>query len=111
MVDILPPETEKDKPQTNGRGKPEALAPDLDVAVNFLKRLHPGAPWETLTAIVPDGDTKTRSFADPADWCTFISAQNVDRNVYYPPNRAQAPMNKKAEKKDIAEIWYLHAES
>ncbi len=55
MVDILPPETEKDKPQTNGRGKPEALAPDLDVAVNFLKRLHPGAPWETLTAIVPDG--------------------------------------------------------
>src|SRR6266480_4905686 len=65
MVDILPPETEKDKPQTNGRGKPEALAPDLDVAVNFLKRLHPGAPWETLTAIVPDGDTKTRSFADP----------------------------------------------
>ena len=28
-------------PQTNSQGKPESLTPDLDMAVGFLKLLHP----------------------------------------------------------------------
>ena len=48
---------EKNLPRTNGQGNTQ-LTPNLDMAVEFLKWLHPGAPWVTLVAIIPDGDTK-----------------------------------------------------
>ena len=97
--------------RTNGQGKPEALAPDLDMAVGFLKRLHPGVPWETLTAITPDGTTTVRSLDNPASWCEFISAHNIDKGIYYSVNLTQTAMVKKAAKTDIAKITCFRADA
>jgi Mesyanzhinovviridae DNA primase len=104
---------EENLPRTNGQGKSEGtqLVPDLDTAVDFLKWLHPEVTWRTLTAINPDsGKITTRSYSDPADWQTFISAHNRDENIYYNLNRTKEPMNKKANKNDIALIFFLHAD-
>src|SRR3954463_15159647 len=54
---------------TNGETLPSAgdkprlvrLEPDPDAAIAYLKDTFPAGPW-VLTAIIPDGSTKTRAF-------------------------------------------------
>ena len=86
------------------------MEPDPDAAISFLRQLHPGAPWQTIIAIIPDGDTTTRSFTNADDAGVFITNRNIAENIYFSPNRTKAPMDKKAKKSDIALILFIFAD-
>src|SRR5262249_31062806 len=61
-------------------------------------------------AIIPDGDTTTRSFTNADDAGVFITNRNIAENIYFSPNRTKAPMDKKAKKSDIALILFIFAD-
>src|SRR5262249_55455810 len=94
-------------PQTNTEDK---LVPDPDAAISFLRQLHPSASWQTIIAIIPDGDTTTRSFTDADEARAFIAAHNIEKNMYFSPNRTKEPMDKKSSKDDIALILFIFAD-
>lgn len=83
-------------------------------AAEFLEQLRPGGPW-VITAIVPDGrtETRTRTFtaADTEPMGAFIRQQNASKNIYYSLNPARTRLDKKATKKDIASVAYLHVDA
>ncbi len=78
-------------------------------AVEFLALLRPGGPW-VLTAIVPDGTTKTTTAQTGDDVRTFVSTHNGICNLYYSVNPSRKAMTRKAAKTDIASIEYLLAD-
>jgi hypothetical protein len=86
-----------------------ALGPRPSEALDFLQWLHPGEPW-TLTAIVPDGDTKTETFTSEAAAADFIRRHNADRNVYYQVNPTKRALSNKASKADIAAAEFVFAD-
>ncbi|MDF0521588.1 DNA-primase RepB domain-containing protein [Bradyrhizobium yuanmingense] len=87
-------------------------SPDEREAADFLEQLRPGGPW-VLTAIIPDGRTDTRTFttAEIEAMRAFIRKQNATSNIYYSLNPARTHLNKKATKKDIASVDYLHVDA
>ena len=80
-----------------------------DVAVDFLKKLRPGAPWGS-TAIVPDGPTKTETTRTADEVRCFVRGHNGEKNLYYSVNPTRRAMTKKAAKTDIAAIEYALAD-
>ena len=77
---------------------------------DFLERYRPGGPW-VLTAIVLDGKTNTRTFANAAAaerWALDENAAN--RNIYFSTNPTTRELNKKATKADIARVEFLHVD-
>jgi hypothetical protein len=82
-----------------------------DAAVEFLRRLRPAGPW-VLTAIVPDGNTITQTFAadDESGVRAFIGEHDGKRNIYYSANPTRAPTESKASKANIAAVEYLIAD-
>jgi len=83
------------------------MSPDLEVVATFLSRLY--TSW-TLTAIIPDGKTITRSFSSMDEALTFIAAHNSDKNIYYTLNVAKSGLTKKPSKSDILEAQWVHAD-
>ncbi len=86
-------------------------APHRDIAVDFLKWLHPPGPW-AITAIVPDGTTITKVF-DPdaeAELRAFIAEHDGKRNLYYTLNEPRPDITKKALKADIVRAPFLHVD-
>lgn len=83
------------------------MLPDMDVVATFLPRLY--ATW-TLTAIIPDGKTITRTFTSMEETLTFVAAHNVDKNIYYTLNVAKPGLTKKPSKSDILEACWVHAD-
>ena len=78
-------------------------------AIDYLKLFRPDGPW-LLTAIIPDGKTKTITARDAAAVRRFIAKYNGQQNLHYSVNPTRAPMFKKAAKTDIARIEYIHAD-
>ena len=92
--------------------KPEAHAteaPSPEEAADFLERLRPGGPW-LLTAIIPDGPTKTITAHNADEVLAFVAEYDGKRNLYYSVNPTRGEMTKKAAKTDIARIEYLLAD-
>jgi hypothetical protein len=84
--------------------------PKGTAAVTFLQRLAPNSSW-VLTAIIPDGDTLTRTF-DNEQARRFIAAQNAaKKNLYYSINPTKTALSSKARKQDIARVEYLHVDA
>ena len=83
---------------------------DTAVSITFLKALRPSGPW-VLTAIVPDGKTKTKSFEadqEPAA-VKFIEAYNRDHGIYYTGNSC-GRLTSKPTKADITVGVMLHTD-
>src|SRR5260370_37400299 len=80
-------------------------------AVNFLKRMQPSGPW-CLTAIVPDGDTVTRTFipGEERELASFIGRYNGKRNVYFTVNEVSGKPTKKPNKEQISRAWFVHVD-
>lgn len=83
--------------------------PRRTVAVEFLEKLRPGGPW-VLTAIKPDGPTKTITASTAEDVATFVDANDGENNVYYSVNPTRTVLAKKASKADIAAIEFALAD-
>src|SRR5262249_2646526 len=82
-------------------------------AVDFLRDYHNGEGPYTLTSIVPDGPTTTRSFmpADEREMYRWIECRQGIENLYYQPNACRAGIIKKASKADIKEALAVHVEA
>jgi Mesyanzhinovviridae DNA primase len=80
-------------------------AANVDVAVDFLRKLRPGGPW-VLTAITPDGPTTTVTASTADEVAAFVRRYNGQRNIYYSANPTRTALSKKAAKTDIAAIEY-----
>jgi Mesyanzhinovviridae DNA primase len=78
-------------------------------ALDFLTWLRPGGPW-LLTAIVPDGDTETKTCCNEAEVKAFVAEHDGKRNIYYTANPTKRAMSKKPEKGDIAAAEFIHGD-
>ncbi len=88
------------------------LCAQVSKASEFLELLRPGGTWE-LVAIDPDRKqpTRARSCTTRQEVQDFIERNNTTMGVYYSINPTKAPLNKKAAKKDIARVEYLHVDA
>ena len=88
--------------------------PDLDAAVEFLKKWMRGGPW-VLTAINPLGKgIQTFAFVDPVRLRNTLAHWSDRRwGIYFqvnPDRRDPAGIRSKAAKTDIAEARWLHCD-
>jgi hypothetical protein len=86
-----------------------SLKPDPSKAIEFLRRLKPEGPW-ALTAIEPDGPTTTRVLHNDEEVRAFVSEQNKTKNIYYSVNTPKPTITKKANKKEIICVDFLHVD-
>lgn len=81
-------------------------------SLDFLQRWAPQGPW-ILTAIQPDTKSiTTRTFRpeEKIDLVSWITIHGVDRNIYFSVNPTVRPVDKKAERTDIAALAWLHVD-
>lgn len=77
----------------------------------FLEKYRPGGLW-ALTAIIPDGKTETHTYpqAEVDEAVTWAKAENKRKNIYFAVNPTTKPVEKKANKEDIARVEYLQVD-
>jgi putative DNA primase/helicase len=113
MATPVSEEPPANKPTQNGQDTSDELRkankPQQSEAVQFLEWLRPGGPWP-LTAIEPDGPTKTITAMSAKEVDEFVRRHNGKRNIYYSVNPTRTRMNKKAARTDIAQIEYALAD-
>src|SRR5262249_55310421 len=73
----------------------------------FLEKLRRDGP-SLLTAIVPDGATTTVTVHTADQVKAFVRNHDGKRNLYYSVNPTRTAMSKKAAKKDIAAVEFIH---
>src|SRR5262245_15585899 len=88
------------------RSEPAATHPEQREDI-FLQKLRRDGPW-LLTAIVPDGATTTSSTRTTDQVKAFVRNHDGKRNLYYSVNPTRTAMSKKAAKKDIAAVEFIH---
>ncbi|MCO3558027.1 hypothetical protein FA162_07435 [Pseudomonas aeruginosa] len=78
---------------------------------DFLNNYRPRGPW-LLVGISPDKKAApvAATFTDAAKAEAWALEQNKARNVYFSVNPTTQPMNKKANKADIARLEWLHVD-
>lgn len=87
----------------------DAPAVDPDAAIAFLLQLRPKGPWP-LTAIIPNGPTRTITATDAKSIRAFVLANSGARNLYFSANPTTGPIRSKAKKSDIAAAEYVFAD-
>lgn len=86
------------------------VAPDTDAALEFLQLWRAQGPW-ILTAISVDRKRiATATLADAEAARAWLQEHNGQRNIYFQVNPAVRPLEKKAEREDIAELAWLHVD-
>ena len=79
------PDTSDQESRDDGNGR-------ISEPVIFLEKLRPGGPW-VLTAIVPDGPTKTITTGTAEEVDAFVSMHDGKRNLYYAVNPTRTAMS------------------
>jgi hypothetical protein len=84
---------------------------DTQASIDFLRKWEAEGPW-VLVAIVPDGRVSARCFypTDATALAAWIEEKQGRENIYFHVNRVSHPVNKKAEKGDIALVRYFHVD-
>jgi Primase C terminal 2 (PriCT-2) len=91
-----------------------AEADTVDAAIRFLRRFHPSTHWALVTLGPGDDETGPARTFDPTEEEAarrFIESQQGKRNIYFAVNCVDAKLTKKAKKKDIAEVHWLHVDA
>ena len=108
-----PPKVVEASSEAPARHIPDAI----DLANSFLRRFHPATLW-ALTSFGPGktevGPAQTFDPADPGvegKVRKFISGLQGKRNIYFSVNDVGVMLMKKATKKDIVEIHWLHVDA
>lgn len=87
------------------------LEHNVQESLTFLRWLYPEGPW-CLTAINPDQEeirTTTFRISTIDDLKKWV-AQHASWNIYYHVNKPTHDLRKKAERKDIDKVCYLHVD-
>jgi hypothetical protein len=117
MEDNIKPQEAGEEYPLDGRRAEDDLPefdlwPDAEAARQFLEQWMPEGPW-ILTSINELRQTRTRTFAAGnrdglEEW---IATENeAERNIYFMVNPALKPLSKKASKKDVATLAWLHVD-
>lgn len=88
------------------------ISPDYSASISFLQAFRPSGFW-VLTAISPDKKSiQTRTFAtvETKEVESWLSVVGETHNVYFSVNPTRHPVDKKAEREDIASMAYLHVD-
>lgn len=91
------------------------ITPDYAASVDFLKKFHPGRRW-VLTGIHPDANFKPRTVTATFDdkntekCLIWLADKGQTYNLYFSVNECKGFMLKKAERSDIARMWYIHVD-
>lgn len=88
------------------------ITPRYDLSLDFLRRFHPGRRW-LLTAIDPDTrsiETRTFSEAVVPGLMKWLETQGATRNLYFSVGEPLADFSKKAERTDMARVWWFHVD-
>ena len=99
----------KTNPSPAGGREPK---PDSPAAVAFLHDFEPNGPW-VLTAIRPDRkaiETKTFTAERQGQLKAWLEKFNGDRNIYFHVNPTISLIDKKAERKDVKALAWLHVD-
>jgi hypothetical protein len=99
-------DTSGPRADANERLRRDRRRPTLE---DFLEQLRPAGCW-VLTAIVPDGPTKTITADSRRDARRFVEEHDGTRNLYFSVNPTRTAMSSKAAKVDIAAIEYVLAD-
>jgi hypothetical protein len=81
-------------------------------SIDFLRRFHPGRRW-VLTSISTDKRSiTTATFTDAtANQCLeWLEAQGGTRNIYFSVGEVARDVSKKAERTEMARVWWLHVD-
>lgn len=79
-------------------------------SITFLQAFRPGGPW-ALTAIQVDRKgIETKTFVQPSAAGKWIAARNGKANIYFSINLPIRKLNKKALRKEIASVPWLHVD-
>ena len=79
-------------------------------SLTFLKAFHPGGPW-ILTAIWVDRKKiETKTFKQPATVKKWLDKYNGKVNIYFSVNVPDKALSKKAARRDIAFVPWLHVD-
>jgi len=90
---------------TNSRG-------DYAQSTAFLKKWRSAGPW-ILTSIHPDRksiSTQTFALGEEDNLREWLKKHGGDRNIYFSVNSATRKLDKKAERRDIAALEWLHVD-
>lgn len=86
---------------------------DPDAAIAFLKKFHPTTRW-ALACFGPGasevGPARTFEPSEEAAARCFLARVQGKHNVYFAVNGVGGKLTKKASKRDVVEIHYLHAD-
>jgi primase-like protein len=86
----------------------------LEEAINFLRRFHPTSLW-ALTSFGPAsgqiGPADTFALADEVAARRFLDKVQGNHNVYFTVNCVRDKLSKKASKRDIVEVPWLHVDA
>jgi hypothetical protein len=100
---------------TNGHAHASPDDMGTSVAMSFLERFHPGAPWALASFGPGVGEVGPAQTFDPLTGkdaaFEFIRRLQGRTNIYFTVNRVGARIAKKAAKLDIIEIHYLHVDA
>jgi hypothetical protein len=88
-------------------------SPDNAAAIDFLRWAQPSGPW-VLTAIVPEGNSKTETASFTAvqekELLQWLETRNGKFNLYWMTNKPRALLTSKASKEDVESIQFLHVD-
>jgi len=90
----------------------EQIGTDNLSAIDFLNKFIPEGSW-VLTSIDPNKkgiETCTFHSDEPARLESWLEKYNGNRNLYFHVNPTTHDLSKKAERKDIAEVRWLHVD-
>jgi P4 family phage/plasmid primase-like protien len=86
------------------------VKPDTQAAVTFLQRLYPEGPWTVAVIEREGGAPLQRTFDEVEELHAFVAEWNGVRNVYFSVNPLRSSFEKKAEKRDVERVCYLHCD-
>ena len=88
------------------------ITPRYDLSLDFLRRFHPGRRW-LLTAIGQDRKgIETRTFAEATvpEMMQWLDRIGATHNLYFSVGEPLADFSKKAERTDMARVWWFHVD-
>lgn len=91
------------------------MKPHYSESIEFLQRWRPGGPW-VLTAIEVGVGKKrklvTRTFTATEGHALrkWLTTHGATKNIYFSVNPTRYPMEKKAERADMASLDFLHVD-
>jgi hypothetical protein len=88
------------------------LTPNYQLSVDFLRKFKSTGFW-IVTAVTPDRTSiETRPFAvsEGDALIAWLERKGSNHNIYFSVNSTARPVNKKAEREDIATLDFVHVD-